>query len=97
MAEVNADYNETILRSSHQQYLNELLKQQSSLNYYEEKAVPQADIIIENANKSFTNGAISYIEFIQAMNQALDIKLNYLKTLNNYNQAVINLEYLINQ
>lgn len=97
IAEVNADYNETVLRSSHQQYLNELLKQKSSLNYYEEKAVPQADIIIENANKSFTNGAIDYIEYIQAMNQALEIKFNYIKTLNNYNQAVINLEYLINQ
>jgi cobalt-zinc-cadmium resistance protein CzcA len=77
--------------------LNELLKHKSSLNYYEVKAVPQADVIIENANKSFTNGAIDYIEYIQAMNQALEIKSNYLNTLNNYNQAVINLEYLINQ
>lgn len=97
IAEVNADYNKSILLNSHQQYLNELLKQQSSLNYYEEKAIPQADIIIENANKSFKNGAIDYIEFIQAMNQALEIKFSYIETLNNYNQAVINLEYLINQ
>jgi cobalt-zinc-cadmium resistance protein CzcA len=83
--------------NSHEQFLNELLKQQSSLNYYEEKAIPQADIIIDNANKSFKNGAIDYIEFIQAMNQALEIKFDYIKTLNNYNQAIINLEYLINQ
>jgi cobalt-zinc-cadmium resistance protein CzcA len=97
IAEVNADYNKSMLLNSHQQYINELLKQKSSLNYYEEKAIPQADIIIENANKSFKNGAIDYIEFVQAMNQALEIKFNYIKTLNNYNQAVINLEYLINQ
>lgn len=97
IAEINADYNKSMLLSSHQQYLNELMKQKSSLNYYEEKAIPQADMIIENANKSFKNGAIDYIEFIQAMNQALEIKFNYIKTLNNYNQAVINLEYLINQ
>lgn len=97
IAEINADYNKSMLLSSHQQYLNELVKQQSSLNYYEEKAIPQADMIIDNANKSFKNGAIDYIEFIQAMNQALEIKFNYIKTLNNYNQAVINLEYLINQ
>ncbi len=97
MAETNADYNKLMLQSYHQQYLNELLKHKSSLNFYEDKAVPQADVIIENANKSFTNGAIDYIEYIQAMNQALEIKFNYLNTLNNYNQAVINLEYLINQ
>jgi cobalt-zinc-cadmium resistance protein CzcA len=97
IAETNADYNKMMLQSYHQQYLNELLKHKSSLNYYEVKAVPQADVIIENANKSFTNGAIDYIEYIQAMNQALEIKSNYLNTLNNYNQAVINLEYLINQ
>ncbi|XOV65842.1 MAG: CusA/CzcA family heavy metal efflux RND transporter [Fluviicola sp.] len=97
IAQVNADYNESLLRNTYQSHLNELLKQTNSLNYYETKALPQAELILENANKGFTSGAINYLEFIQSESQALEIKFNYLKTLNAFNQAVIHLEYLINK
>ena len=85
------------MRNTYQSHLNELLKQTNSLNYYETKALPQAELILENANKGFTSGAINYLEFIQSESQALEIKFNYLKTLNAFNQAVIHLEYLINK
>jgi cobalt-zinc-cadmium resistance protein CzcA len=75
--------------------LNEVLKHQGSLTYYEENALPQANLIIENAKKSFQSGAINYIEYFQSVQQALDIKINYINTLNGYNQAIINIEYLI--
>ncbi len=97
IAQVNADYNESLLRNTYQSHLNELLKQTNSLNYYETKAIPQAELILENANKGFTSGAINYLEFIQSESQALEIKFNYLKTLYAFNQAVIHLEYLINK
>ena len=97
MAQVNSDYYQIALTNQYEQLLNEVLKHQGSLNYYEENAIPQADLIIENAQKSFLNGAINYIEYFQSMRQAIDIKVNYINTLNGYNQAVINIEHLIGQ
>ncbi|NME67054.1 CusA/CzcA family heavy metal efflux RND transporter [Flammeovirga aprica] len=65
-----------------------------SLNYYESKALPQVDRIIKNAQKSFEHGAINYIEYFQNINQSLELKYNYLQTLNNFNQTMIELEYI---
>lgn len=97
IAETNATYYQTVLEGEYQQLFNEVEKYQNSLNYYKEKAVPQADLIIMNTQKSFDNGAIGYIEYFQNLNQGLELKYNYLKTLNDYNQAIINLEYIMGQ
>ena len=97
IAKTHADYFQTVLQGQYEQQLQEILKQQSSLRYYQYKAVPQAELIMSNAQKSFENGAIDYGEYFQNLNQALELKFNYLNTLNNYNQAVINLEYLMGQ
>ncbi|WP_044203959.1 CusA/CzcA family heavy metal efflux RND transporter [Flammeovirga sp. OC4] len=77
-----------------EQQINQL---NGSLSYYENKALPQVDHIIQNAQKSFEHGAINYIEYFQNINQSLDLKYNYLKTLNNFNQAMIELEYITGQ
>jgi len=63
-------------------------------DYYELHGVPQAGLLIENANKSFAAGEIGYVEYLQHVRNALDIKTGYLENLNNYNQAVIQIEYL---
>ena len=97
MAETNANYYSTVLQGQYEQQLQEVLKYQGSLSYYRDKAVPQANLIIGNAQKSFENGAIDYVECFQNLNQGLELKFNYLNTLNGYNQAIINLEYLIGQ
>ena len=97
MAETNANYYSTVLQGQYEQQLQEVLKYQGSLGYYRDKALPQADLIIGNAQKSFENGAIDYVEYFQNLNQGLELKFNYLNTLNGYNQAIINLEYLIGQ
>lgn len=97
MAQFSADYYQTILRGSLQEQLQEVLKHRNSLSYYKDKAVPQAELIIESAQKSLENGAINYVEYFQNLNQGLELKFNYLNTLNKYNQAIIDLEYLIGQ
>ena len=95
VAQTEAEYLNIVLDGRLRQQLQEVLKFQSSLNYYRGKAVPHADLIIGNAQKSFENGAINYVEYFQNLNQGLELKFGYLNTLNGYNQAIINLEYLI--
>ncbi len=73
----------------------ELTKHENSLRYYEDGANQNADLLMRQAQRSFEAGEISYLEYLQAINQARIIKINYLEKLNLFNQAVIQLDYII--
>ncbi|MBN2172719.1 MAG: CusA/CzcA family heavy metal efflux RND transporter [Bacteroidales bacterium] len=72
-----------------------LAKYENSLKYYEGQALKQAELVLLNTQKSFELGEISYIEYVRNSGLAFDIRLNYLETLNNYNQTVIEIENLL--
>ncbi len=94
-AEEDAKYYQSLLKNQYEQVKQNYLKYRTSVNYYETKALPQAELIISNAKKSFENEAINYIEYIQGLDTGLKIKRNYLELINQYNQAVIAIEYLM--
>jgi len=71
-------------------------KYRQSLTYFETAALQQADALIEQAGMSFKAGAIDYMEYVQSLRQGIDIRNNYLETLNAYNQSVIAIESLFN-
>lgn len=54
-------------------------------------------LIIKNASKAYLNGDISYVEYVQSIETASSIQLNYNEAISNYNQTVINIQYLTNQ
>lgn len=95
--EKNTEYLHTQLKSQFEQQIEQLLTYQSLVEYYESSALPSAKSITDNVRKSYQNGDISYVEFIQGIQTALDVQSNYLSAVLNYNQAVINLQYLLNQ
>ena len=97
IAQTNAEYHNNVLQGQYEQQMLKVLKYKGSLTYYRNDALFQAKLIIDNAQRSFENGAIDYVEYFQNINQGLELKFNYINTLNWYNQAIINLEYLIGQ
>jgi cobalt-zinc-cadmium resistance protein CzcA len=80
-----------------QQQIEELKVAQEMIAYYEKAALINADFIAGNAVKNYQNGEISYLEFLQANQTVLEIRSKYLMAILNHNQAVINLQYLLNQ
>lgn len=66
-----------------------------SHQYYENTALPQAQLILDQSDLGFNQGEISYLEYINGVNQAMDIQFNYLDNLNQLNQAIIFIEYLL--
>lgn len=72
----------------------ELAKNKNSLSFYESSANENASLILYQAQRAFNEGEIGYLEFLQAVNQARNIKFKYLEILNQYNQAAIQLDYL---
>jgi cobalt-zinc-cadmium resistance protein CzcA len=69
----------------------------SQYNYYKSTALPNADIIISTAKVGFKSGDIGYIEYLQALQTATDVQLSYLQSVNQINQSIVNINFLINK
>ncbi|MDY0780974.1 CusA/CzcA family heavy metal efflux RND transporter [Tenacibaculum sp. IB213877] len=83
---LSAEYNK--LYAQLQQY-------QQALDYYETQGKQLSEEIIKTAERSFKHGEIDFFQYIQSLENATDIELNYLETLHKYNQTVISINYLI--
>lgn len=71
--------------------LNQLSK---SLQYYEQEGAVLSDEILKTANGSFKNGEIDFYQYIQSLESAYEVKLDYLDKLRQYNNIVIEINYL---
>jgi cobalt-zinc-cadmium resistance protein CzcA len=93
-AKIDAENYKKIISGNFQSLLDDYKKYSSSVYYYEEQAVPEANMIIDQASKSYKAGALDYLDFVQTLSRALAIKQNYLDALNNLNQTVISIEFI---
>jgi cobalt-zinc-cadmium resistance protein CzcA len=66
-----------------------------SNQYYLSTALPQAELILNQSNLGFKEGEITYLEYINGLSQSMDIQFRYLDNLNQLNQAIISIEYLL--
>jgi cobalt-zinc-cadmium resistance protein CzcA len=97
VAEAQYQNQQLLLQTRMQQLAQEYNKYQQVHRYYSEKALPQAELIIRYATKGFQLGETGYIEFIQNLTQAIEIKLKYLETINQLNEVTIQAQYLLGQ
>jgi heavy metal efflux system protein len=66
-----------------------------TVEFYENQAVPEANIIIDQAIRSFKAGALDHLEYVLALDRASTIINNYLDAVNNCNQTIISIESTI--
>ncbi|MDB5236339.1 MAG: hypothetical protein JWR44_3332 [Hymenobacter sp.] len=85
------------LGTQYQQALADTRKFSASLTYFEQTGLPQSTAIISQSQRLFRAGEISYLVFIQSLNQAFTIQNNYLATIRDYRQAITELNYLRGQ
>jgi outer membrane protein, heavy metal efflux system len=74
--------------------VGEFTSAQQAISYYETNGLRQADDIINAARRFFESGQTDYIAYIRNINDAYAIKRTYLETLRNYNQSIININYI---
>jgi cobalt-zinc-cadmium resistance protein CzcA len=91
IAENNYHSGLNALQSQYQQAYLEYQKNQQAINYYENVALKNAETIIVTANKQFSSGAISYLEWALLINQSVNIQNEYIEILKAYNQSIIQL------
>ncbi|MCJ7465671.1 MAG: CusA/CzcA family heavy metal efflux RND transporter [Maribacter sp.] len=72
----------------------QLSKYERALTYYEEEGTALADEILKTATGSFKNGEIDFFQYLLSLENAYRIQLDYYENLNQYNQTVIDINYL---
>lgn len=78
-----------------QQSLSQYGQYRNALTDYETNGLQQAALIQANAQRAYRGGEIGYVEFSLALGQSLTIRANYLDLLNQYNQSVLYINYLL--
>ena len=72
---------------------NELAKYQEAINYYNQFGQKLSEEIIKVANLSYKNGEIDFFQYIQSLENATTIQVDYLDTLLQYNTTQLELYY----
>jgi heavy metal efflux system protein len=65
--------------------------------YYEKKGLKNAVLIRETANKQLLNGEINYLEWVILNNQVISVQSAYLDALQDMNETLIQINYLLNK
>ncbi|WKK64630.1 CusA/CzcA family heavy metal efflux RND transporter [Lutimonas zeaxanthinifaciens] len=90
---LEADYR-IQLETKHSEMITELQKYQEALTYYQSEGENLSREIFKTAQFSYESGEINFFQYIQSMENALGILLDYLGNLNDYNQLVLEINYL---
>lgn len=92
-AQLELDRSKLAIKLQKERLLMDFQKQQKNLNYFQNEGLQYADEIITTSEKSYANGDMSYWVYITFLNQAIDIKKQYVESVNSYNQSAIELQY----
>lgn len=70
-------------------------KYRQTVAYYESGGLQNVDLVQQAADSQFSKGAINYLNWVQLINQVLEVRSAYLDALDAQNTAVIQLNYLM--
>lgn len=74
--------------------LAELRRLRIQLEYYRNTALPQATLLITTSQKAFEAGEVDYYQLSQSLNNANNVRRQYIDLINQYNQTAIELELI---
>ncbi len=97
LAQANYEYQKRTLQGQYAQTVQEFVKFQSNLAYYEQTALPMSVNIIKTSEKLFKSGSIGYLEYLAGFNNAISIQKNHLDALYQYNQQIFLIEFLLSE
>lgn len=94
LAEISRRQAEQQLGKEQADWHNEWQRARRVLQYYTGQGLAQATEMARLSQVSYEGGEIGYVEYIQNQKTCLDVQLQYTAALDDYNQAVIMLNYL---
>lgn len=81
---------ENDLNQSFEDYENSIRQ----LRFFRDEAILETEEIFRQAKVSYEQGAIGFFEYLQALRIVYDTRIQFLNSINRYNQSIINLEQI---
>ena len=81
------------MESFYMQKQAELNQHREMIKYYTENGQSLSKEIIKTANMSYKNGEIDFFQYIQSMENAISIEVDYLNNVLAYNTSYLELHY----
>jgi cobalt-zinc-cadmium resistance protein CzcA len=82
------------LQSQFNQAVQLYLRNERSLTYYQNKALPNAQLIRTQSMQAYQSGEISFAQHLLNIQQSLTIEENYIQTVLDYDKAILDIEFL---
>ncbi len=83
-----------VLKSQSEDILTEIRKYKEILNQYDVLGKETYEEILRYSDEAYEKGDIDFHIYITSLEEAINLQLSYLENLNEYNQSVIELNYL---
>jgi len=82
------------LTSEYQRAYQQYLRFKQRYDFYRNNSINVANEQIRVSRFAFSKGEISYVELVENLTQAVEIKLQYLEAIQKLNEAIITINYL---
>lgn len=66
----------------------------SSVEYFEQFAIQNSNILTQTINDQLTKGDINYLEWVMSINQIIAVQNDYLNAVKELNESIIEINYL---
>ncbi|GIV35874.1 MAG: hypothetical protein KatS3mg032_0253 [Cyclobacteriaceae bacterium] len=96
-AKATLQQTEIEVKSRWHQLLQQLKTERAILDYYHQQGIPASHLLLQQSQKAFRTGELSYTETLLNAQQALRIREDFLAAMNRWNQLVIETEYFSGQ
>ncbi|MES2691016.1 MAG: efflux RND transporter permease subunit [Bacteroidota bacterium] len=93
VAGLKYEFEEGSIQNQYKQVVQNYIKSRNSLAYYKNTALSNAELISKQSQSAYMKGELSHNEYLFSQQQVVGIQESYLRTLNEYNQAIINIEF----
>jgi cobalt-zinc-cadmium resistance protein CzcA len=84
------------LDTKSQQLKRQLTQNTEVITYYESEGKELSTQILQQANRSYQEGEIDFLQYVQLVENSLTITLYYLQSKFAYQQTILDLNYLLN-
>ena len=71
-----------------------MAKYQEAINYYNQYGKKLSEEIIKVGNRSYKQGEIDFFQYIQSLENATAIQVDYLDNVLQFNKTQLDLQYL---
>lgn len=82
------------LQSNYKILLSDLKKHEAAIDYYQTSGKTLFSELTTHASNAFHEGEIDFFEYVQLLETAENIQIKYLENLNDYNNTVLEINYL---